>query len=528
LSSFVEKIIARFDKVTLTSDNLHKYQSDAAEFMYRNPFSALFIDTGLGKTGTSLNLIMRLIGSFEANRVLIIAPLRVANVTWPDEILNWSFSAPLTHAIIRDDELVDYVNKAGQAARRRAKLDGHESKDVQDAMVKEARLKASQRAVRQLLVRNPATIHIVSKDMIEFLVEAWGRDWPYDCVIIDESSALKDHTTNRWKALWKVRPLIKRMHQLTATPASESYIHLFAQITLLDKGERLGKSFTKFTQKWFTQNKYTRRWEMREGAEKEITDKISDICLVMLQKDYLELEDPQFVYHKVKLDAKQRELYDTMENEFVVELDDGEEVEAETAAALYQKLLQMASGVLYQTVLDEQPDGEFKSRRVVHKLHDHKLDALRQLIDDLDGEPVIIVYHHQSSMDRILKAFPKAQAMDKGGKLIAAWNKRKIPILLLHPQSGAHGLNLQKGGRHMIWFDIAPSYENYYQMYRRLARQGQTGIVIIHHLVADGTLDEQVIYCLANKRDAQDMLFKLLKAKRAKLKRMTVTFDNEL
>lgn len=511
-------IFDKFIDVHLYASDLHDYQNDAEQFIYDNPFSALFIDTGLGKTAIGLKLIYRLVTLFEADRTLVIAPARVANVTWPDEIGQWEFSAPLTHAIIRDEDLIEEVNKAGQKARKEAKLEGH-GKQVIEAMVKEARQKAGAKAVRDHMKRNPATIHLIHKEQVEFLVEAWGRDWPYDTVLIDESSSLKDHTTNRWKSLWRVRPLIKRMHQFTATPAAESYLHLFAQINLLDKGQRFGLSFNKFKERFFVENKYNRTVKLREGAEDEITRLISDICLVMKQEDYLDLQQPVHSYHNVTLDPEQMALYETMEREFVIELDDGSEIEAETAAALSQKLLQMASGVIYETRLEPKDDGTFKRTRVVHHLHDHKIDALAQLKEELNGENMLVCYYHQSSLERIMRAFPDARPMDKAGKLIKEWNAGKIPMLLLHPQSDAHGLNLQKGGRHVVFFDHPWSYENYYQFYRRLARQGQKLLVVIHHLIAKGTIDEVVDDCLRNKRDAQEHLFNLIKRLRAKLKR---------
>lgn len=512
-----EYLFDKFLNVELSADNLHGYQNTAVDFLIGNPFSALFIDTGLGKTPISLYAIYRLVQMMDVENVLVIAPKRVANVTWPDEIATWSFAAALSFTIIRDDELVDAVNDAGREARKMAKLAGHDKK-AQDALSDEARSRAAKKAVRELMVRKPGTIHLISKDMVDFLVDAWGRDWPYDCVFVDESSGLKDHRTNRWKALWKVRPLIKRFHQLTATPASESYIHLYGQITLLDRGQRFGLSYTKFCEKYFTQNRYTMKWALREGAEELISALIADICLVMKQEDYLELQKPITSPHYVHLTEAQMALYLEMEREFVVDLPDGSQVEAETAAALSQKLLQMASGVLYETVLDEQPNGDFKKRRVVHHIHDEKIEALRQLAEETEGECLLIAYYHQSSAERILAAFPDAKVMDKEGKLIKEWNKGKIKKLLLHPQSGAHGLNLQKGGRHVVFFDYPWSYELYYQFWRRLARQGQTLLVVIHHLIARGTIDELLVECLNEKRDAQEVLFEWIKKMRRKFK----------
>lgn len=509
----------RFSHANLTEGHLHQYQQDAKNFMYDNPFSALFLDTGLGKTGACIKLIHQLVLEGQREPTLVIGPLRVAGVTWPDELREWTFGCPLNFRIIRDGDLVESVNAAGQEARRIAKLNGADENGIKLA-VAEARHRAAQRAVRTMMIGDRSHVHLINQEQVEFLVEAWGKDWPYKVVIIDESSSLKDPTTNRWKALWKIRKLIKRMHQLTATPASETYLHLYAQITLLDRGERFGTSYNKYKERFFTYNQYSRKHKLRPGAEEEITQLISDICIVMKQEDYLDLQQPVPVYHPVKLDAKQLALYRQMESEFIVELPAGEVVEAETASALSQKLLQMASGVLYDTISEEVGNGDFKDKRVVYQLHDHKIDALRQLHEEINGENMLVAYWHQSSLDRLLKAFPKAKVMDKDGKLIAEWNKGKIPILLLHPMSGSHGLNLQRGGRHVVFFDIPWSYERYYQFYRRLARQGQKYLVLIHHLVATGTKDEMVAQCLRDKRDGQEMLFRWINRMRRKLAKL--------
>jgi hypothetical protein len=391
------------------------------------------------------------------------------------------------------------------------------------ARIAKARLIASRKAVREHFRKNQATVYIINREQVEFLVEAWGRHWPYDTVIVDESSSLKDHTTNRFKALRRVRPLIKRMHQLTATPAAETYMHLFSQIFLLDEGERFGRHITKFQTRYFTQNRYTFKWELRPGAEQEITAKIADICLVMKAEDYLDLEKPVSLIDKVLLSQEQMDLYRAMERDFIVTLPNGAEVEAETAAALSQKLLQMASGVLYETVLEPDDKGGFKKRRVVHHLHDHKIDALETLVEELDGECLMVAYWHESSLARLKKAFPKAVVMDKEGKCVKDWNARKIPMLLVHPQSAGHGLNMQKGGRRIVFFDIPWSLELYIQLIgrlagaRQLARALDERVVFLHHLVAAGTADEEVVKCLGEKNDVQEVFFALIKRIRQRL-----------
>lgn len=508
-----------FHNVIRDKSEMRPYQNTAVQFLIDNPFSALFVDVGMGKSVISLTTILNLLTRFDfAGPWLVIAPKRVANETWPTEIGQWRHTAPLSFAHIRDEVLVDTVNAAGRLAREAIKRVGGDLKSEESQRtIEKARLNASRKAVRDHLKRNPAMVYIVSRDHIEFLVDAWGRDWPFKGVIIDESSSLKDHRTNRFKALRRVRPLMKRMHQLTATPAAETYLHLFAQIFLLDEGKRFGHHITKFQQRFFTQNIYTRKWTLRPGAEEEISKLIADICLTLKAEDHLDLEKPLSLIDEVILGKDQMAMYRQMEEEYVVSLPDGKEIEAETAAALSQKLAQMASGVIYETVLDEQPDGSLKKRRVVHHLHDCKMTALETLVEETEGECLLVAYWHESSLARLTKAFPKAVVMDKDGKCVKDWNKRKIPMLLVHPASAGHGLNMQLGGRRIVFFDIPWSLELYEQLIgrlagaRQLAREVHERVVFLHHLVAKGTIDEDIVKSLIEKRDLQDILFRLLK-----------------
>lgn len=572
MSCFASDINKLFAACVRARQDMHDYQGTAVQFMRENPFSALFIDLGLGKTISSLTLILDLVTHNEADCVLVIAPLRVANETWPTEIGQWRHTAGLTWAHIRDDDLVEQVNLAGQAARKLIAKHGMEHPEVHKlvsrmrrerarAMVKKAghhlpnakeliartfaklmeakevsaderkefatlaRQVAAKDAVREHKRRNPATIYIVNREQVEFLVNAWGKDWPYDTVIIDESSSLKDHSTKRFKALAKVRPLMKRMHQLTATPAAETYLHLFAQIYLLDLGERLGRNFTDFRDEFFKYNEYTRKAIIRPGAEEEIAKLISDICLTMKAEDYLDLQAPLMRTCKVALSDEHIAMYEQLEKTSLLELPGGVELEAETAAALSNKLLQFASGVVYDTRYEfdpEDPDADGVKVKREHLIHNYKIEKLQQLREEACGEPLLVSYHFKSSLGRIREAFPDAVVMDRAGKAVKAWNAGKIPMLLVHPQSAGHGLNLQHGGRQIVFFDLPWSLELYLQLIGRLARQGQKNIVVVHHLVATGTLDEVVLECLLEKRDAQEELFKLLKRLRSTLSKVTV------
>lgn len=523
--TYFDKYLAeRFAHVVRTRADMHAYQSDiAVPFLLQNPFSALFVDLGLGKTVISLTVIADLLNKIEFERALIIGPLRVVNRTWPDEIPQWEHTAPITWTLIRDDELQETVRRAGQvarapivtAAREEALRRGYddpllEAKEIREVInefvklnkekIDRARLIAARKEIREATLRNPATVHLVNREQVEFLVAAWGKDWPYDVVIIDESSSLKDHRTKRFKALKRVRPMIKRMHQLTATPAAEGYMGLFAQMFLLDQGQRLGRSITNYRDNYFIRGYDGFSWKLRPGADAEIAAKISDICLTLKREDYLkDLKEPIFSPRYVSMSAEELEIYRTLEKEFVATLPDGTEIEAETAANLSSKLLQLASGAVY---------GE--NKRII-PVHDHKIDELRQIVEEAQGEPLLIAYWFQSSLARLKQAFPEAVVMDAAGKAITAWNKRKISMLLIHPQGAGHGLNLQHGGHHLVFFDIPWSLELYLQTIGRLDRQGQTDAVILHHIMVRDTVEDFVVECLRQKRDAQDALFRYLK-----------------
>lgn len=511
--SFDELIASKFANVVRTRDDLHLYQEEAFEFLRDNPYSGLFVDMGLGKSVTSLTLLSEVLSNFEYEKVLIIGPLRVAAETWPTEIGLWDHTAPLNFSLIhiRDDD--PRLKAARDAARALARIQGKSSAEA-SKIAQKAETEEKERLRREAAFSNK-TVHIISRDWVEWLVELHGKHWPYRCVIIDESSGFKDHKTARFKALAKVRNtpgLIERMHLLTATPAAETYEHLFAQIFLLDGGERFGKTITPFRERYFTYNKYSMKWKLRPGAEEEILAKIADICLVMKVEDYLDIEKPVFVPRKIHLSDKQMDLYRQMEKDFVVTLPNGVEIEAETAAALSQKLLQMASGVLYETYFDEDLDTEdMKKVKRVHHLHDHKIEMLQQIVEESQGAPLLVSYHFKSSLDRLKKAFPKATVMDRDGKCVKPWNAGKIPMLLIHPQSGGHGLNMQHGGHNLVFFDLPWSLELYLQLIGRLARQGQKNVVVVQLLLAAGTLDEFVYASLQEKEDCQERLFVMLK-----------------
>lgn len=529
MPSFDERIAAKFENVVRVRDDMHEYQREARDFLIANPFSGLFVDMGLGKSITSLTVIVDLLEEFTYEKVLIIGPLRVATETWPTEIAEWEHTAPFNFEVIHVSDDNPRLAAARSAARAAARVAGASAADA---------TKAGQRAetaekmrLREQAAMSRKTIHIISRDWIEWLVEFHGKAWPYRCVIIDESSGFKDYKSNRFKSLAGVRNSeghIERLHILTATPAAETYEHLFAQIFLLDRGERFGKWITKFRERYFSFNKYSMKYKLRAGAEDEILEKIKDICLVMKVEDYLKLEKPVFVPRKITLSQKSMDLYRKMEEDFIVTLPNGTEIEAETAATLSQKLLQMASGVLYETYLDQDIDSDdMRKVKRVHHIHDDKIEVLKEIVEESQGEPLLVSYHFKSSLDRLRKAFPKATVMDRDGKCVKPWNAGKIPMLLIHPQSGGHGLNLQHGGHNLVFFDLPWSLELYLQLIGRLARQGQKKLVVVKILMAAGTLDEYVFAALNEKQDAQERLFRMLKRK-INLHRRRTTGESKL
>lgn len=359
-----------------------------------------------------------------------------------------------------------------------------------------------------------AQLHIINIERLEWLVAFWermgreyGLKWPYDTVIVDESSKFKDYTTKRYRALKKCLPRITRLHTLTASPAAESFQHIFAQIFLLDRGRRFGRYVTHFLQRYFTEIKQAKKWVIKKGSEQKIAAKMADISLVMKARDYREelgIEDWLPVKRPIRLNEDMMARYHDFEKTMILKLDDLR-IEAVNGAALFNKLLQMTSGAVYT------------EEKTVIPVHDEKIEALRELIDELQGEPLMVSYWFKSSLARLRKAFPGAVVMDKAGRCIPDWNAGKIKLLLMQPGGAAHGLNMQKGpGHDVAWFDLCWSRELYEQLIGRLNRQGQRQIVRSHHLMCVGTADEIVYDCLQDKGAGQERLFKYIRAARAR------------
>ena len=363
-------------------------------------------------------------------------------------------------------------------------------------------------AKRIRALNTPADLYVINRENICWLVDYYRNAWPFDMVVIDESSSFKSHSAKRFKALAGIRSRISRMVELTGTPSPNGLADLWSQVYLLDGGERLGKRYSQFRERYFQPDKrgadgMVYSYEAKPGTEESILAKISDICISMKAEDYLEL--PDLTYHEVpvELDKKSWRAYQDLERKMILELpEDDELISVTSAAALSNKLLQLANGAVY----DED--------RQVHEVHDCKIEAFLELVESLQGKPVLVFYNYQHDRERILKALEKSGLRIRELKTTQDeddWNAGRIDILLTHPASSAYGLNLQQGGNHVIWFGLTWNYELYTQANKRLHRQGQVNKVIIHHLVSTGTRDEDVMTALKRKDDVQNWVMESLK-----------------
>lgn len=517
--TFAEWYERTYSRVLHTKDDLHNYQVDAIQFLYERPFSALFIDLGLGKTAIALALIAQLLREGWRGKCLVIAPLRVAKATWPTEIAEWKYAAGIEYSLIRaedDDDEINAIYREAYEIERDRQLRVSEKPAVARRYAVKAGQEARQAAkdaLRRRQALSSAHVHIVNLERLEWLVAFWeemgrtlGMHWPYETVIIDESSKFKDHSTKRYRALKKCLPRITRLHTMTASPAAEGYLHIFAQIFLLDRGRRFGRVVKNYQLTYFHKIEDAHKWRIKKGSEQKIAAKIADIAMVLKTEDAgIPLKGWMPVPRKIILNADLMARYKDFEKTLIFKLDDLR-IEALNTAVLFNKLLQLTSGAMY----DEE-------RRVI-PIHDEKIEALRELIDELQGEPVMVAYWFKSSLSRLRQAFPKARVMDGKPATIDAWNAGKIDVLFIQPGSAGHGLNLQKGpGHDVAWFDLCWSAELYTQTIGRLARQGQARKVRSHHLTAVGTADEYVYDALQDKQDGQDRLFEFIRLARARL-----------
>jgi len=440
----------------------HKYQTYATDFMLKNPVSAVFLDMGLGKTVITLTAINEMCrNSFEVRKVLVIAPLRVARDTWPTEIEKWEHLKGLTYAVVVGTE-----------------------------------------AQRKVALKENVSVYIINRENVSWLIESSGYDFDFDMVVIDELSSFKSYQAKRFKSLLKVRPKVQRIVGLTGTPSSNGLMDLWAEFRVLDLGKRLGRYISHYRNNYFIPDKRNGMvvfsYKPLPFAEEAIYKQIGDITLSMKAQDYLDM--PECVYNevKVKLSDKERKVYDTLKKELVVSVK-GNEVDASNAAVLSNKLSQLANGCIYS-----------EDKRVL-KVHDRKLDALEDLIEAANGKPVLVAYWFKHDLENIKKRFDIREI--KTSKDIADWNAGKIPVAVIHPASAGHGLNLQAGGSTLIWFGITWSLELYQQTNARLWRQGQkSSTVVIHHIIAEKTIDEQIMKALHRKNETQSALIEAVKA----------------
>lgn len=447
----------------------HDYQRYCINRLLADEALGLFLDMGLGKTVITLTAINDLkYNRFAIRRALVIAPKKVAEATWSNEASKWQH---LQHLRI--------VPVLGNQQKR----------------------------IRAL--NTPGDVWVINRDNVAWLVEYYRNAWPFDMVVIDELSSFKNHQAKRFKVLTWVRPHIKRIVGLTGTPAPNGLLDLWAQVHLLDQGQRLEKNITGYRTKYFEKNYNGFGYTAKPGADEVIQRKIADLCISMKAEDYLELPDAITNIIPVVLDDKALKQYKQMEKDLLLELDDDTEITATSAAVLTGKLLQLCNGALY----DED--------RNVHEIHDCKIEAFMELIEQLNGKPALVFYSYQHDLVRIQKALEKSGLRVRELKTPQDqldWNAGKIDILLAHPASAAYGLNLQDGGNHVVWFGLNWSLELYEQANGRLHRQGQKQKVILHHLVVQGGADEDVMAALESKATTQNKLLEALKVRAEKIK----------
>lgn len=451
----------------MNESNLHEYQKVAVQHIIEHPYCALLLEMGLGKSISTLTAIKKLMDEYlEISNVLIIAPKRVAESTWSDEISKWDNLRGLTVSKI-----------LGTEKQRKAAL------------------------------RVSADIYIINRENVVWLVSHLQGYWPFDTIVIDELSSFKSPKSARFRALRLVRPKASRVIGLTGTPAPNGLIDLWSQLYLLDLGERLGKTITSYRSKYFrpgrTNGQIVFDYKLNNGSEEAIYNQIGDICISMKAEDYLQLPERISRTVEIHLPEKMKELYDEFEKEQVLALENEDgDISAVNAAALSNKLLQFSNGAIYD------------SERNIHRIHDEKLDALEEIVEAANGQSVLVFYSFKHDLYRIQERLKKYHPIAIGGPDdIKSWNDGRIQLLLAHPASAGHGLNLQAGGHIVAWFGLNWSLELYQQANARLHRQGQTKPVIIHHLIAKDTMDEDVMKALSGKADKQEALMQAVKAR---------------
>ena len=443
----------------------HDYQKYAINFIIEHPVSAIFLDCGLGKTSITLTALNELMfNRFEVGKVLIIAPLRVAKNTWSAEIEKWEHLKNLKYSIAVGSE--------------------------------DERIQA---------LKQQSDIYIINRENVQWLVENF--DFDFDMVVIDELSSFKNYQSKRFKSLMRVRPFVKRVVGLTGTPSSNGLMDLFAEFKVLDMGVRLGRFIGQYRSTYFTPDKRNGQviysYKPLPFAEQAIYDKIADITISMKSTDLLKMPKLISSRYEVELSAKECDRYEELKREFVLQLPDGE-VTAANAASLSNKLAQIANGAIYD---DE---------KNIIGIHDRKLDALEDIIESMNGRPLLVAYWFKHDLERISERLHERHIPYEQlntSESIRRWNNGEIPVALIHPASAGHGLNLQQGGSTLVWFGLTWSLELYQQTNARLWRQGQSAkTVVVQHIIAKGTIDEQIMTALERKDKTQSALIDAVKA----------------
>ena len=443
----------------LSRTDLHDYQNRSVDFIVQKQRCGLFLSMGLGKTSAALTAIADLIGAAVVDKALVIAPLRVANSVWAQEAQKWQHLKHLRVSIC-----------TGNSKQRLAAL------------------------------QSDADVYVINRENVDWLVDFYKTKWPFDMVVIDESSSFKNPSSKRFRAMRRILPYTSYMVLLTGTPSPNGLLDVWAQMYMVDFGQALGRTITAYKQRFFETDYMGYKFTPREGSAQKIHDLMAPHVIHMSAEDYLELPDRIDLIERVEMEPEAQRKYKDFEKSLLAELPNGEIVEAMTAAVLANKLLQYANGCMYT---DE--------NRNWSEIHAEKLDRLAEVIEDNPNENLLVAYNYKFDLERLLKRFPDAKVLDKQQSTIDDWNAGKTKLLLAHPASAGHGLNIQLGGSVIIWFGMNWSLELYQQFNARLHRQGQARNVRIMHIVSKGTIDERVLAVLNSKNKTQANLLAALK-----------------
>lgn len=480
------------------------YQDRMRRFLIRNPRAALFVDMGLGKTVTVLTAFQDLVAGLEVSRMLVVAPIRVCESTWPEEIKQWEHTSSLSHSLVRGSPVSKLLKRKG----------------------KEFWSRPNQQAINSLAMKSDITC--VNFELLPDICEWLSRQprCPWDWLVVDESTKMKSHSARRFKLLKPHLHRFKRWTIMSGTPMPNSYQDLWAQIYLLDRGRALGEFWTHFKDRWFDTNPWSYETKIKEGAAKEIERRIAPYVLCLKSEDYIKL--PPIIHTRIAIDLppKLRKQYDELEKEMFLKLEEGE-VEALNAASLSGKCRQYTSGAMYETLEPVEADrGGPKSWLPVHDL---KTTAAEEIVDSAQGDPTIIMYEFRHELERLRKLYPKAPYIGGGAKdskgTLQRWNRRELPVLLAHPDSLGHGLNLQHGGRRIIWMSMTWNRDSWEQTIKRLHRSGQARPVLVYRVVCKGTVDEAVEAALRAKGGRQAGFLSAMRAYRAS-KNRTLAYEH--